>query len=254
MPWVHTLTGTGDLAVLVPLIATLSVWLLLIRQPAALCWWSVAVVICAGATAILKIYFYICPLAADFSNPSGHTSLSTLVYGSLTLIISRSVFGWRRYVVALLGTAVVFSIGMSRVLVQMHSIPEVLVGWLIGLFALWIFARALGFREYPYLRGLIGACAIVTVTLTGQEVRAEKLLHALGLHLLDIGFTCVNLRQQSGPGLASSETASFILVPPQMMENLELLSGPPGAAWPKSEQGIDLVDTGTPRHSRASWS
>lgn len=85
-------------------------------------------------------------------------------------------------------------------------------------------------------------------------MRAEKLLHALGLHLLDIGFTCVNLRQQSGPGLAGSETASFILALPQMMENLELLSGPSGAAWPESEQDIDLDDTEHPRHSRACWS
>jgi membrane-associated phospholipid phosphatase len=228
MPWVHTLTGIGDLAVLVPLIAILSVWLLLARQLVALCWWSIAVAICAGATAILKIYFYVCPLAADFSNPSGHTSLSTLVYGSLALIIARSVIGWRRYLIALLGAAVVFGIGMSRVLVQVHSLPEVLVGWLIGGFALWTFARGFGIREYPYLRGLIAACAVVTVSLTGQEVRAEKLLHVLGLHLLDMGFTCINLRQISGVDIAASDSASFVLAPPQRMQNV---GSSPSAPW-----------------------
>ena len=195
MPWVHTLTGIGDLAVLVPLIGILSAWLLLTGQPAALCWWTAAVAICGGATAILKIYFYVCPVAVELSNPSGHTSLSTLVYGGLIVIVARSVAGWRRYVIAVLGAAVVFSIGMSRLVLQLHSLPEVLVGWLIGSLALWIFARALQRREYRYLRGLIAACVIVTVSLTGQEVRAEKLLHTLGLHLRDIGLTCIYLPQ-----------------------------------------------------------
>lgn len=195
MPWMHTLTDIGDLAVLIPLIGILAVWLLLTRQLAALCWWTAAVAICAGATAILKIYFYVCPVAVVLSNPSGHTSLSTLVYGGLVVIVSRSVVDWRRYVVALLGAAVVFSIGMSRLVLQVHSLPEVLAGWLIGFFALWIFARALELREYRYLRGLIAASAIVTVSLTGQEVRAEKLLHVLGLHLRDIGLTCIYLPQ-----------------------------------------------------------
>lgn len=200
MYWVHTLTGTGDLAVLAPLIGILSAWLLLTRQLAALCWWNVAVAICAGMTAILKIYFYICPPAADFSNPSGHTSLSTLVYGSLTLLILRSVIGWRRYVVALLGAAVVFSIGMSRLLLHVHSVPEVLFGWLIGSFTLWIFARAFRLHEYPYLRPLIAACVVIIVSLTGQEVRAENLLHALGLHLRDRGLSCISVRQPAETG------------------------------------------------------
>jgi membrane-associated phospholipid phosphatase len=163
---------------------------LVTRQLAALCWWITTVAICAGGTAILKVYFYVCPLVADFNNPSGHTSLSTLVYGTLTLLIARSVIGWRHYVIALLGASVVFSIGMSRIFVQAHSLPEVLVGWTIGLFTLWIFTRAFEVREYRYLRELIVTCAIVIVSLTGQEVRAEDMLHALGLHLRDMGLTC----------------------------------------------------------------
>jgi membrane-associated phospholipid phosphatase len=194
MDWMHTITGTGDLAVLIPLIGILSVWLLLTRQLAALCWWNAAVAICAGVTAILKIYFYVCPPAVDFSNPSGHTSLSTLVYGALTLLILRSVIGWRRYVVAFLGAALVFSIGISRLLLHAHSLPEVLFGWLIGLLTLWFFARAFGLRAYPYFRPLIAACVIIIVSMTGQEVRAENLLHALGLHLLDRGLTCMKMR------------------------------------------------------------
>lgn len=220
MPWLHMLTDIGDLAVLVPLIGILSVWLLLTRQLAALCWWTAAVAICAGATAILKIYFYVCPVAVELSNPSGHTSLSTLVYGALIVIVLRSVAGSRRYVIALFGIAVVFSIGMSRLVLQLHSLPEVLAGWLIGSFALWIFARGLERREYRYLRGLIAASVIVTVSLTGQEVRAEELLHALGLHLRDRGLTCIHLRQLAGAGFANFAPPSFVSVPPKMMGNL----------------------------------
>jgi hypothetical protein len=38
-----------------------------------------------GLTALLKIVFYRCPPAGDMRSPGGHTSLSTLVYGGLTL-------------------------------------------------------------------------------------------------------------------------------------------------------------------------
>lgn len=221
MSWVHALTGTGDLAVLVPLAGILSVWLLLTRQLAALCWWNAAVAICIGVTAILKIYFYVCPPTADFSNPSGHTSLSTLVYGTLTLLILRSVIGWRRHVVAILGAAVVFSIGMSRFLLHAHSFPEVLLGWSIGSLTLWIFARAFELREYPYLRRVIAVCVVLIVSLTGQDVRAENLLHALGLHLRDRGMGCLNLKQLAGTGLTNLATGSFNLVAPQMIENRE---------------------------------
>lgn len=226
MPWVRMLTGMGDLAVLIPLTAILSVWLLLGRQMRALCWWSVAVAICAGTTAFLKIYFYVCPPAADFSNPSGHTSLSTLVYGGLTLIISRSAVGWRRYAVALLGAAVIFSIGMSRLLLHAHSFPEVLAGWLIGSFTLWIFARAFRLREYSYLRGLIAACAVVTVSLTGQEVRAENLLHALGLHFRNIGMTCIYPRWPAGAGVADFETPLFRSYRAANAGRFRIFSGP----------------------------
>ena len=220
MPGVHTLTGTGDLAVLAPLIAILSVWLLLSRQMVSLCWWGLAVAICAGTTGILKIYFYVCPLAADFSNPSGHTSLSTLVYGALTVLIAKSLLGWRRYLVAAGGLALVFSIGISRLLLQEHSLPEVLVGWLIGSATLWIFARAFHPRGYPYLRSLVAACAIITVSLTGQEVRAENLLHALGLHLRDIGLRCVNL---GGPGSPNLEAGTFLFAPAEQAKTTRLL-------------------------------
>ena len=36
-------------------------------------------------TALLKIAFYACPPADDMHSPSGHTGLSTLVYGAITL-------------------------------------------------------------------------------------------------------------------------------------------------------------------------
>src|SRR5215467_4837755 len=97
---IKTITDLGDLAVLLPLVAVVTVWLITIRQPRVLLWWFVAVALCMGSTAALKIYFFICPPLVDLHSPSGHTSLSTLVYGALAVTVATVVTGWKRVAVA----------------------------------------------------------------------------------------------------------------------------------------------------------
>ncbi len=64
-------------------------WLLVMRSPRGAIWWAVAVTLCVGLTAFLKIAFYGCPPVPDLHNPSGHTSLSTLFYGAMSLVAAR---------------------------------------------------------------------------------------------------------------------------------------------------------------------
>lgn len=188
----YTLTDFGNLALLLPLAATMTVWLIRLRQPHAVAWWLVALALCIGTTAVLKIYFFVCPPVVDLHSPSGHTSLSTLVYGALTLAVATVVGGWKRVAVIAAGSAFVVAIGISRVAVQAHSIPEVLVGSAIGLIALALFAS----RFWPHrpaeprLQALLIASVALMVMLNGQDLRAEDMLHAVGLYLSRAGLAC----------------------------------------------------------------
>jgi hypothetical protein len=68
-----TLTGFGDAALLLPLAATILLWLLLSGATRAAIWWTFSVVVCIGVTAVSKIFFVTlrgrppCRLSADWA-------------------------------------------------------------------------------------------------------------------------------------------------------------------------------------------
>jgi membrane-associated phospholipid phosphatase len=180
-----TLTDFGDLAVLLPLAAAMLVWLLLVRQAKSAIWWIVAVALCVGVTAALKIYFSACPLSAELQSPSGHTSLSTLVYGGIALVAAPELGAWRRYGVAAAGTAFILAIAASRVILEAHTPLETITGLPIGGIALALFGSG-------YLRGkatnvsllpLLLASLLIAVVMNGRQFAAEGLLRALAVYL-----------------------------------------------------------------------
>lgn len=189
---IRAITDFGDLAVLLPLVAVVTVWLIAIRQPRAAIWWLVAVALCMGSTAVLKIYFYVCPPLTDLRNPSGHTSLGTLVYGALTLAVATIVTGWKRVVVMASGAGFIAAIGISRVLIHFHSMLEVVLGSVVGICALALFARQfwLHHPREPRLRAMLVASIVLMVMLHGQELHAEDMLHAISHYLNRAGMSC----------------------------------------------------------------
>lgn len=190
---INIVTDLGDLAVLLPLALVVGLWLVAIRRPQLLMWWLVAVALCMGSTAVLKIYLYVCPPVTDLQSPSGHTSLSTLVYGALTLAVAGAFAGWRRSVMVIAGTTFIAGISASRLIVHAHSIPEVMVGSLIGLCALALFgAKFWSHRPAELrLRPLVMVCAVLMAFLSGQDISAEQMLHVIGLHLSQAGMACI---------------------------------------------------------------
>lgn len=193
MAIIKTWTDFGDLAVLLPLAAVVGLWLFAIRQPRAVAWWLGVVLLCIGGTGVLKIYFFICPPLSDLHSPSGHTSLSTLVYGALTVAVASAFTGWRCYTTMGVGFVFIAGIAISRVLVQAHSILEVVLGSILGLIALALFANQYWRHRPidPWLQPLVLICALLMVLLNGHELRAEDLLHAIGIYLNHAGIACV---------------------------------------------------------------
>jgi membrane-associated phospholipid phosphatase len=175
------LTGFGDAALLFPLAAAILLWLVLSGATRAAAWWTFSVVVCAGVTAILKVFFWGCPPISDLHSPSGHTSLSTLVYGATALITAVEGGAWRPRIAIAAGLGLVLAIGVSRLLLDAHSIPEVILGWLIGGASLVLFGwryqrlRPSNARLAPLLVGM----AVLASALHGSELRAEELLHRI---------------------------------------------------------------------------
>jgi membrane-associated phospholipid phosphatase len=175
------LTGFGDAALLLPLAAAILIWLLSSRAPRAAAWWAIAVFICGGVTAVLKILFWGCPPVSDLHSPSGHTALSTLVYGALALITAVEGGRWRLWLAAAAGGALIVGIGVSRLLLDVHSIPEVIIGWLIGGASLVLFRRGYwqGRPQIVHLAPLLFGVSVLAVVLHGSQLRAEGLLHRI---------------------------------------------------------------------------
>jgi membrane-associated phospholipid phosphatase len=179
------LTGFGDTAVLMPLAAVMLLWLLVMRSPRGAVWWAITVAFCVGMTALLKVSFCGCPPTPDLHSPSGHTSLSTLVYGAMTLVTANETGGVRRIMAVSGGTGFILAIAASRLLLHAHSTAEVGVGLVIGTAALALFGL-----QYPRYRAkemwlfpLFVACAALVTVLHGRELRAEEFLREMAGYL-----------------------------------------------------------------------
>ena len=72
----------------------------------------------------------------SFGLPSGHAMNSAAVWGWTAREIKRS---WAKWVMGF----VIFLIGFSRIVLGVHFISDVLLGWLVGLLLIWLFARNL---------------------------------------------------------------------------------------------------------------
>jgi membrane-associated phospholipid phosphatase len=175
------LTGFGDAALLLPLAVTIFLWLLLSGGKRAAAWWTLSVVVCIGATAVSKIVFWGCPPVSDLHSPSGHTSFSTLIYGAIALIIAAEGGFSRPRIAVAISTTLVLAIALSRLLLDAHTVPEVVLGCVIGCASVAMFGyryrrlRPMNARLAPLLVGV----AVLMLALHGTELRAEELLHRI---------------------------------------------------------------------------
>lgn len=167
-----------------PLAAVMLVWLLLMRSPRGAVWWAIAVALCAGLTAILKVSFYGCSPTPDLRSPSGHTSFSTLVYGAMALVNASESAGLRRRISISAGAGFILAIAASRLLVA-HSGPEVGLGLVIGISSLAVFGQGyLRCRAASvWLSPLFVSGGAVLLVLYGRELDAEHFLHTIAGYL-----------------------------------------------------------------------
>lgn len=136
----QTITHLGASGLLLPIIALLAVALWQTGQQASLRFWLAGIAIAVFLTLASKIAFMgwgIGLRALDFTGISGHTVLATAVLPMLFAVAARNV----RLGLAMGGLGAVL-VGISRLVLNMHSLSEVLAGWALGALVVWIATRA----------------------------------------------------------------------------------------------------------------
>lgn len=179
------LTEFGDAAVLLPIALALFFWLWRLPDKSVAVRWIVAVAVCVAVTAFLKMYLYRCPADSGLRSPSGHVSLSVLVYGGIGTVLSAQLTGWRQLAVICSMAAAVGGIAASRVLIEAHTALEVAVGFTIGLASLVLFAVHYPrdpARKVP-LRALCVVTLLLMTILHGHALHAEEFLHRLDVYI-----------------------------------------------------------------------
>jgi hypothetical protein len=147
----HFVTNLGDLAVLLPASLGLVAFLAWIgsREDAAA--FATASAVCLLAALLAKLAFAAC--GARYSligveSPSGHSAFGATFYGCLAVLFGAGRTLSRRLALYGVAAALILLIGASRVALDAHTAPEVVVGLFIGAMTVGLF-RALRVDPEP---------------------------------------------------------------------------------------------------------
>ncbi len=173
------LTDFADQAVIIPLMVATAVALAVQgwRRGAAV--WLIVVSATLAATLALKFMFLACaPLAnpLDVHSPSGHVAAATVVAGGLAAMITR-----RRSSVFQAALLTACLIGLSRLVLGMHTLPEVILGGLIGMTGVAALVRFAGPPPRPQLRPLVAVVVVIACLFHGLHFPAEAAIRHTAL-------------------------------------------------------------------------
>jgi membrane-associated phospholipid phosphatase len=182
------LTDFADQAVLLPIVAVVAIAL------AVMGWWRAALAflgvtaVTFGAVLTLKFGFLACqPVFGPWSivSPSGHTAAASVVAGGLVAVLTGKRLAGLG--VALLAALV---IGMSRLVLGFHSLPEVLIGAVLGVAGATIVTHYAGPPPARRAVPVLVLVALVAVMLHGLRLPAEAAIRHAAYHALDFVAAC----------------------------------------------------------------
>jgi membrane-associated phospholipid phosphatase len=171
------ITDLADQAVILPLVLAVGIALLVQGWRRGAAAWVAAVVATFSVMLVLKLFFLACSTTlgtTGIQTPSGHVAAATVVTGGLaTLLFRRSA---TFLPVAALAAIV---IGISRIVLGAHSLPEVALGAVVGL-AGALTLRLLAGRPPPGLdiRRIAVVAAGIVVVFHGLHLPAEAHIRA----------------------------------------------------------------------------
>lgn len=176
------LTDFADQAVIIPLVLAVAATLTMQGWRRGAIAWVVVVAATFAATLAFKLMFLGCsPLFGpmDVRSPSGHVAAATVVSGGLAAMLTR-----RRASILPAALVAACVIGLSRLVLGMHSLPEVIVGALIGLAGAAALLRFAG-RPPPTVgvAPLVAVVVVVAAVFHGLHLPAEAAIRHTALNL-----------------------------------------------------------------------
>lgn len=186
-------TYFGDIAVLLPASLGLTAFLAWIgsRQEAAA--YAAAVLLCLTAALLAKLAFATCGEQSSLfgvESPSGHVAFSATFYGCLAMLLAAKRAISRQLALYAGAAVVILAIGASRVALDAHTVPEVVIGGAIGAGSLACF-NALRVQTEPLIlssRAIAQVSPFValyalSVLLFAGHWTAEPLIDAIAARL-----------------------------------------------------------------------
>ncbi len=157
-PWMDQLmiwiTMLGDTFVVSGITAIVLAWLLYQRNIPAALHLGAAIIFGAILTRVLKISLQVprpdpslFPLASHYSFPSAHSTMAMLLYGFLSIIISREIRADKRIHVYVVFGIIISLIAISRLYLGAHWLSDVIGGLTLGL--IWITLLGIAYRRHP---------------------------------------------------------------------------------------------------------
>lgn len=189
MNW-DAFTWLGDTTLLLPAALWVALWLSVARRtwPAAL-WWVLLFGVGSSLVLVSKLAFMgwgVGSARFDFTGFSGHTELSASVWPvALWLLASR----WGhapRVAMAVAGWALALGIGLSRLVLQAHSMSEVLAGYLLGFGVSLAFLSIQRGRPHPQVRWPLVAVSLalpLAFLRPGAPAPTQHLLERVAVRL-----------------------------------------------------------------------
>lgn len=214
----ETVTVLGDSTLLLPLSAAVALLLWVRRSPGAALAWAAPLGLGLAGLAALKAVGHACGmelLGTLVISPSGHAAFGAAFYGTVGMMAGSRLRGWRRHLLLLAVAAVVVAVGVSRVRLSYHTVPEVMIGLAIGtaaaLAAIWALARVAvpqAPRPASAVAGPAVAVALLAVPLaalvwSGHRLHVEDQIRDFALQLRADALVCTADRGVPEPQVAS---------------------------------------------------
>ena len=182
------ITDFADQAVILPLAAAIGVALLAEGWRRGAAAWALAV---AGTFAVmlaLKLLFMVCAHSfgtPSIHTPSGHVAAATVVAGGLAAMLLG-----RRASVLPLAALVAMVIGISRLVLGVHSLQEVLLGALVGMLGASLLLLAGRLPPTLNVRRIAVIAVAVVVVFHGLHLPAEAHIRATAFRFAQMFSVC----------------------------------------------------------------
>jgi membrane-associated phospholipid phosphatase len=195
------LTNFADQAVMLPVVFTIATVLAMQGWWRGALVWLGVVFVTFGLMLILKLVFLACPPLfgpTTIHSPSGHVAAATVVAGGLAALLTR-----RRASILPVAVLAAVAIGVSRVALGMHSLPEVALGALVGLAGATALLTLAG--APPTLRSgrLLGVVVVVAALFHGMHLPAEAAIRHTAIRAARLLSVCQPAAGMTVPGVAA---------------------------------------------------